>query len=73
MKCKCDPHIEYCDICFPPENRRSIVKPRNGKPLTDAEIDALADAIPVDTIESTVSTWHLKLARAIERAHGIGD
>ena len=64
MKCGCDPHIEYCDICFPPEKRRSIVKPRNGKPLTDSELWAMWVDSPSDV---------LRFARAIERAHGIGD
>lgn len=22
LSCKCDPHIEYCDHCFPPEFRK---------------------------------------------------
>ena len=64
MKCGCDPHIEYCDICFPPEKRRSIVKPRNGKPLTDEEIDNLE--LPPNGCTMR------ELVRAIERAHGIG-
>ena len=43
------------------------------KPLTDDEIDALADVIPGDTIDSVNSTWHIRLARAIEKAHGINE
>lgn len=41
-------------------------------PLTDAQIDAMSDAIPVDDFHEQNSTWHIRLARAIERAHGIG-
>ena len=67
MKCGCDPHIEYCDICFPPEKRRSIVKPRNGKPLTIEEITAIVQSM-------SAYTWDVyMLARQIEKAHGIGE
>ena len=40
------------------------------KPLTDEEIEQIADGIPVDDFVGP-TTWHLKLARAIEQAHGI--
>lgn len=48
-------------------------RPDARKPLTDDEIDTLADATPGDTIDSVTSTWHIRLARAIEKAHGIGE
>lgn len=40
--------------------------------LTDAEIERIADSVPIDEIESQQSTWHIRLARAIEAHHGIG-
>ena len=49
-----------------------LVAYRPRKPLTDDEIESLADALPIDEMTISPSTWHLKLARAIERAHGIG-
>tara|TARA_R110000868_G_scaffold191533_2_gene435708 strand:+ start:117 stop:530 length:414 start_codon:yes stop_codon:yes gene_type:complete len=45
--------------------------PRNRKPLTDADIETVADSLPADDL-GMPTTWHLRLARAIERAHGIG-
>lgn len=42
------------------------------KPLTEEEIEQIADGIPVDDFVGP-TTWHLKLSRAIERAHGIGE
>lgn len=40
--------------------------------LTDAEIERIADSVPIDEIGVQESTWHIRLARAIEKAHGIG-
>ena len=56
-----------------PIGTKLYTAPPARKPLTDDEIDALADAIPGDTIDSVNSTWHIRLARAIEKAHGIGE
>ena len=72
MKCNCDPHIQYCDICFPPEKRKAIVKPRNGKPLTDAEIAALWDGHVVPVFGKN-GINPIVFARAIEQAHGITE
>ena len=73
MKCDCDKHVEYCDICFPPEKRRSIVKPRNGKPLTDYQIREIDELVwkELSWEEKTFGQFALKLTRAIELAHGI--
>ena len=45
--------------------------PPKRKPLTAEKIEAVADSLPIDDM-SMPTTWHLRLARAIERAHGIG-
>jgi hypothetical protein len=45
------------------------VHPPQRKPLTDAEIETLYDALRVIPTQSMAIT----VARAIERAHGIGD
>ena len=39
-------------------------------PLTEEEIEQIADSIPVDDFVGP-TTWHIKLVRAAERAHGI--
>ena len=46
--------------------------PPQRKPLTDEEIEQIADGIPVDDFVGP-TTWHLKLARAIEAAHEIKE
>ena len=49
--------------------------PHRRKPLTDQQIDAIADGIPVDDIDGSplaASRWHIRLARAVEKHHGIG-
>jgi hypothetical protein len=33
--------------------------------MTDAEIDRIADAVPIDTIGVHITTWHRRFARAI--------
>lgn len=56
-------HVSYvCPQCHYSLDER--------EPLTDEAIEQIADEIPVDDL-SGPTTWHLKLARAIERAHGI--
>ena len=34
-------------------------------PLTDADIDRIADAVPVDEIDVHITTWHRRFARAV--------
>ncbi len=48
----------------PPMGRR--------KPLTDEDIERIANSVRVDPIHAKKSTWHIRLIRTIERAHGIG-
>jgi hypothetical protein len=40
---------------------------QNIEPLIDEKINLISESIP-DSLN-----WHIKLARAIEKAHGIGD
>ena len=42
------------------------------KPLTEEEIEQIADRIPVDDFVGP-TTWHIKLVRAAEQAHGIKE
>jgi hypothetical protein len=46
--------------------------PAPAVPLTDADIDRIADAVPVDELGVHITTWHRRFARAIEAHHGIG-
>lgn len=39
--------------------------------LTEAEIERIADSVPIDEMDVHAPTWHIRLARAIEAAHGI--
>lgn len=59
---------------FPCAEARALREP-TGKALTDQQIDAIADGIPVDDVDGSplaASRWHVRLARAIERHYGIG-
>jgi hypothetical protein len=49
----------------------ALIAAAKRKPLTAEKIEAIADSLPIDDM-SMPTTWHLRLARAIERAHGIG-
>lgn len=42
--------------------------PQDHRPLTDEEIAAIADAVPVDGHGVIKPTWHLRFARAVEKA-----
>ena len=42
------------------------------QPLTDEQIIDIAHEVPVDEISVHEDTWHIRFARAIERAHKIG-
>lgn len=45
--------------------------PLQRKPLTDEEIERIANSVRVDSVYAKKSTWHVRLIRAIEKAHGI--
>jgi hypothetical protein len=42
------------------------------KPLTEEEIERIANSVRVDSVYAKKPTWHIRLIRAIEKAHGIG-
>ena len=44
---------------------RREVKPAPAAPLTDTDIDRIADAVPVDELEVYTSSWHIRFARAL--------
>ena len=39
-------------------------------PITDADLDRIADAVPVDDIGVHITTWHRRFARAVLSAAG---
>ena len=43
------------------------------KPLTDEEINSIGDKIANEKLVGPVMDFRIRLARAIERAHGIGE
>lgn len=43
------------------------------KPLTDEEINSLADKVANEQLVGPVLDFRVRFARAIERAHGIGN
>jgi hypothetical protein len=45
--------------------------PPQRKPLTEQEIERIAQSVRVDPIHAKKSTWHIRLIRAIEKAHVI--
>ncbi len=54
-----------------PFGTKLYTAPPERKPLTDEEIDHLAQLDGVTAYKAP--DWFVELARAIERAHGIGD
>ena len=51
----------------------AIVPPVPAVPLTDKQIDAILDASNVTEIDAVPIEYDREIARAIERAHGIGE
>ena len=49
------------------EGDKLYTSPQKREPLSDEKINLIAETIP-DSFN-----WHIKLARAIEKAHGIGE
>jgi hypothetical protein len=41
--------------------------------MTDAEIDRIADAVPIDTIDVHITTWHRRFARAVLAAQPLHE
>ena len=52
--------------------REALAEPEQ-EPLTDEEINSLGDKIANEKLVGPVMDFRVRLARAIERAHGIGD
>lgn len=46
-------------------NDNAPAAPAPAVPLTDADIDRIADAVPVDRIDVHETTWHRRFARAV--------
>lgn len=45
--------------------RSALAAPAPAVPLTDADLDRIADAVPVDDIGVHITTWHRRFARAV--------
>jgi hypothetical protein len=41
--------------------------------MTDAELDRIADAVPIDTIGVHITTWHRRFARAVLAAQPLHE
>lgn len=66
----CD-HMPWCRIRKICLKRCATPAQHERKPLTDEEIERIANSVRVDSVYAKKSTWHVRLIRAIEKAHGI--
>lgn len=69
-RCNCDPHIEYCDICFPKHQR--ILNPELNKSIVHASYElfhALEFLIAIVKTEGHISK---SVTATLNKAKGLG-